>query len=94
MGGIGAIFAIFLLVAFLGGVLIGVVVIASLASRKEDRLYSLTGDAPDPVCEGTRRLTGACTRGSGFISPDMRPDGDARTGPNDGGDASGQEPVR
>jgi hypothetical protein len=55
MGSIGAIFAVFLLIAFLGGVLIGVVVIAS---------------------------------------PDMRPGGDARTGPDDGGDASGQEPVR
>jgi hypothetical protein len=94
MGSIGAIFAVFLLIAFLGGVLIGVVVIASLASWREDHLYSLTGEAPGPACEGTRRLTGAHTRGSGFVSPAMRPGSDARTGPDDGGDASGQEPVR
>jgi hypothetical protein len=83
MGGIGAVFAIFLLIAFLGGILIGVIVIASLASRREDDLHSLTGKAPDSACEGTRRLTGAHTRGSGFFSSATRP-----------GDTPRQESVR
>jgi hypothetical protein len=94
MGSIGAVFAILLLIAFLGGVFIGVIVIASLASRREDHLYSLTGRAPSPACEGTRRLTGAYAHGSGFLSPAMRSGGDARTGPDGGEDAPGPEPVR
>jgi hypothetical protein len=94
MGSIGAVFAIFLLIAFLGGVFIGVIVIASLASRREDDLHSLTGEAPGPVCQGARRLTGAYTRGSGFVSPAMRSGGDVRTGPDGGEDAPGPEPVR
>ena len=94
MGSIGAVVAIFLLIAFLGGIFIGVIVIASLASRREDNLHSLTGEAPGPVCEGTRRLTGAHTRGDGFLSSAMRSGGDARTGPDGGEDAPGQEWVR
>jgi hypothetical protein len=102
MGSIGAVFAIFLLIAFLGGIFIGVIMIASLASRREDDLHSLTGEAPGPVCEGIRRLTGAHTRGGGFLSSAMRSDDDPRTSPDggeddgedDGEDAPGQEPVR
>jgi hypothetical protein len=94
MGGIGAVIAIFLLVAFLGGVFIGVIVIASLASRREDDLHSLTGKAPSPACEGTRRLTGAHARGSGFVSSAMRSGGDPRTGPDGGEDTPGPEQVR
>ena len=69
MGGIGAEFAIFSLIVFLGGIFIGVIVVASLASRREDDLHSLTGEAPGPVCQGARWLTGAHTLGSGFVSP-------------------------
>jgi hypothetical protein len=94
MGSIGAVFAIFLLIAFLGGMFIGVIVIASLASRREDDLHSLTGEAPGPACEGTRRLTGAHTRGSGFVSAAIRSGRGARTGPDGGEDAPGQESVR
>jgi hypothetical protein len=94
MGSIGAAIAIFLLIAFLGGVFIGVIVIAALASRREDHLYSLTGEAPSPACEGTRRLTGAYTYGSGFLSPAKRSGGNARTGPDGGEDTPGPEPVR
>lgn len=63
MSGIAVAVAIFLLVAFIGGVVLGVVVIFSVASRREDRLFSLTGKAPDAVCRGARRLVGAGTRG-------------------------------
>jgi hypothetical protein len=94
MGSIGAVIAIILLIAFLGGVFIGVIVIASLASRREDHLYSLTGEAPGPACEGARRLTGAYAHGSGFLSPAKRPGGDASTGPDGGEDTPGPEPVR
>jgi hypothetical protein len=94
MGSIGAMIAIFLLIAFLGGVLIGVILIASLASRREDHLYSLTGKAPSPACEGTRRLTGVHAHGSGFLSPAKRSGGESGTGPDGGEDAPGPEPVR
>lgn len=63
MSGIEAAVAIFLLVAFIGGVVIGLVVIISIASRREDRLFSLTGDAPDAMCRGARRFIGVWTRG-------------------------------
>ena len=63
MSGIAVAVAIFLLVAFIGGIVLGVVVIVSVASRREDRLFSLTGEAPDAVCRGARRLVGAGTRG-------------------------------
>lgn len=63
MSGLEAAVAIFLLIAFIGGVVIGVVVIVSIASRREDRLFSLTGQAPDAVCRGARRFTGVWTRG-------------------------------
>jgi hypothetical protein len=63
MSGLEAAVAIFLLIAFIGGVIIGVVVIVSIASRREDRLFSLTGEAPDAVCRGARRFTGVWTRG-------------------------------
>lgn len=93
MGSIGAVFAIFLLIAFLGGVFIGVIVIASLASRREDDLHSLTGEAPDPVCEGARRLTDAYTRGSGFVSSTIRSGGDAASDLDDG-EGPGQDLMR
>jgi hypothetical protein len=57
--------AISLLIAMVGGIVIGVIVIVSAASRREDRLYSLTGEAPGPACEGARWLTGVGVRGYG-----------------------------
>jgi hypothetical protein len=99
MGSADAEFAIFLLIAFLAGVLIGVIGVTSLASRREDRLYSLTGEAPGPACEGTRVLTGAHTRGTGFLASEMRPgwyadtDADGKDGEDEAEDAQGQEWV-
>ena len=63
MSGIEVAVAMALLIAFTGGVVIGVVVLVSVASRREDRLYTLTGQAPDAICRGARRLTGVWTRG-------------------------------
>lgn len=48
---------------FVLGIVIGVVLVVSFASRREDRLYSLWGDAPDPACQGARRLLGVWVRG-------------------------------
>lgn len=66
MGSIGALMAIGLLVGFLGGVVVGVILIVSAAYRREDRYYTLDGAAPSAACRGTRRLTGAWVRGQGF----------------------------
>jgi hypothetical protein len=63
MGGIDAGVAILLLSALVAGITIGIVVVVSIASRREDRLYSLGGKAPDASCRGARWLTGVTTRG-------------------------------
>ena len=88
MGGMDVLVAIALLIAFIGGALIGVITIVSFASRREDRLYSLTGRAPGPACQGARVLTGAGVRGSGFLSSGLR------SGPVADEDTLGQEPNR
>jgi hypothetical protein len=86
MKGIEVMVAILLLIAFGGGIVTGVVVIVSVASRREDRRYSLTKAAPGPACEATRWLVGARVLGDGFVSSDWSSDEDAaRRGP-------GQEP--
>lgn len=63
MSGIAASTAIFSLIVLIGGVVIGVVVVVAIASRREDRLFSLTREAPDAMCRGVRRFTGVWTRG-------------------------------
>ena len=49
---------------FVLGIVIGIVLVVSLASRREDRRYSLWGKAPDPACQGARRLLGVWGRGA------------------------------
>ena len=49
---------------FILGIVIGIVLIVSFASRREDRLYSLWSGAPDPACQGARRLLGVWVRGA------------------------------
>lgn len=84
MGGIDAGVAILLLIALVAGIAIGIVVVVSIASRREDRLFSLDGKAPDAACRGARLLTGVTMRG-----PRAWDD----TGPHaDGEDTRGQEP--
>ena len=46
------------------GIVIGIVLIVSFASRREDRRFSLWGKAPDPACQGARRLLGVWVRGA------------------------------
>jgi hypothetical protein len=62
-GGSAAAVAILLLIAFISGVVIGIVLIVSIASRREDRLHSLVAEAPGAVSQGVRRLMGVGTRG-------------------------------
>lgn len=72
MGGVEATAVIMLLVGFLGGVMVGIIVIVSVASRREDRRHSLTGEAPGPASEGARWLTGVGVRGDQFVSAGLR----------------------
>jgi len=89
--------AIALLIDFLFGVAFGVVGSASLASRREDRGYSLVHAPPDPVCDGVRVLQGVYTRGDRWVSDARRaatPGEDGWHGGNDGSGSHGQETER
>jgi hypothetical protein len=44
------------------GLVIGIIAIVALAVRREDRLYSLTRQAPGVAARGVRRLTGVGLR--------------------------------
>jgi len=39
------------------GVMLGIIVMISIAIRREDRWYTLTGAPPDVAARGVRRLT-------------------------------------
>ncbi len=43
---------------FLGGVVIGAIVVVAVSVRREDRAYSLGDDAPGRMSKGARKLTG------------------------------------
>ena len=47
---------------FLGGVVLGVIAVVAIAVRREDRRYTLAGDAPDLLSRNARRLTGVGRR--------------------------------
>lgn len=91
--------AVLLLVDLLGGVTAGIFASASVASLHEDQDFSLTGQAPDSLCEGGRSFHGLYIRGSGFVSDTLRGDGYHVADEDDPGDNSdqgphGQEPER
>ena len=69
MGGIEAGEVIALLAIFLGGVVLGLLVVVSMAIKREDRGFTLTQQAQDAAARGTRVLTGV---GSRDISPPVR----------------------
>ncbi len=73
MSGIQMAVAILFLIAFLFGVVSGIVLTVSLASRREDKLGTLTAEAPDAACLGARWLVGAGSRGSAAQAPGERP---------------------
>lgn len=43
---------------FLGGLVMGVIAVVAIAVHREDRRYTLAGEAPDRLSRNTRRLTG------------------------------------
>jgi hypothetical protein len=47
---------------FIAGLVMGVIVVIAIAVRREDRRYTLAGDAPDLMSKTTRRLTGVGRR--------------------------------
>ena len=47
---------------FIAGVVMGVIAVVAIAVRREDRRYTLAGDAPDRLSRTTRRLTGVGIR--------------------------------
>jgi hypothetical protein len=47
---------------FLGGVVTGVIAVVALAVHREDRRYSLVGEAPDRMSRSARRLNGVSRR--------------------------------
>ncbi len=86
MGSVEVVAAMVIVFAFALGIAIGVVLVASFASRREDRLMSLWGEAPGPACGGVRRLVSAGVRGGVPVSG-LHYYGKDATG-------SGQEPER
>ena len=67
MGGHAAATGIIFLAIFLGGVVIGLLVMVAVAVRSEDRRYSLSGAAPGALARGARRLTGLGGSGLHFL---------------------------
>jgi hypothetical protein len=47
---------------FLGGLVMVVITAIAIAVRREDRRYTLAGEAPDRLSRSTRRLTGVGRR--------------------------------
>ena len=47
---------------FLGGIAVGVIGVVAVSVRREDRHYSLGGDAPDRVSQSARWLNGVGRR--------------------------------
>jgi hypothetical protein len=47
---------------FIAGLVMGVTAVVAIAVRREDRWYTLAGDAPDRLSRTTRRLTGVGRR--------------------------------
>jgi hypothetical protein len=47
---------------FIAGLVMGVIAVIAIAVRREDRRYTLAGDAPDLMSKTTRRLTGVGRR--------------------------------
>ena len=77
MNGGDAAAGILLLIIFLAGVMIGVIVIVSRASIREDKHYSVKGTPPDNACGGARSLVGFSHRDEGG---QPRPEGRALQG--------------
>ena len=53
-----AIMAGVIIALFLAGVVVGIIAVVAVAVRREDRAYTLVGDAPNRMSQSARRLTG------------------------------------
>jgi hypothetical protein len=62
----------------LAGALCAVLVLVSLASRREDRAWTLAGPPPDRAAAITRRILGFHAIGAGFLNH-ANPNGSANT---------------
>ena len=47
----------------LGGIATGIIAAVAVSVHREDRRYTLAGDAPDRVSQSARRLNGVGSRG-------------------------------
>jgi hypothetical protein len=54
--------AVVAVAVFLGGIVIGIIAVVAVAVRREDRRYTLAGEAPDRLSRNARRLTGVGQR--------------------------------
>jgi hypothetical protein len=63
MRGIEATDVIGILAIFLGGIVLGVVLIVAAAIKREERRFSLSGAAPDFLTQGARILIRVGSRG-------------------------------
>jgi hypothetical protein len=73
--------AIVILVDILFGIMTGIVLSASWASRREDYCRSLLSVAPDAICAGVRVLNGLYTSDDGYLQYLLSRDGMARWRP-------------
>jgi hypothetical protein len=48
---------------FLGGIVVAALVVIAVSVHREDRHFTLVGDAPDLLSRSTRRLNGVGRRG-------------------------------
>jgi hypothetical protein len=62
----------------LGGALCAVLVLVSLASRREDRAWTLAGPPPDRAAAMTRRILGFHAKRAGHLNYE-NPNGSANT---------------
>jgi hypothetical protein len=65
-GSAAAVEAYGILIGFGAGIVLGVIAAVAVAIRREDRRYSLSGAAPDPVAGGVRWLTGFGSAGTHY----------------------------
>jgi hypothetical protein len=73
--------AITALIDILFGIMIGIVLSASWASRREDQCRSLLSVAPDAICAGVRVLNGLYTSDDGYLQYLLSRDGMAHWRP-------------
>jgi hypothetical protein len=65
-------FVVLVIALFLAGVVTGAIVLVAFAVRREDRQYSLIGEAPDRLSRGARRLNGVGLRGLRDLDAESR----------------------